>query len=422
MTRLHHLRRGWCPGALRPMPSGDGLLLRVRPRAGAFSTEALGAIARTAARCGSGEIDLTNRGNLQLRGIGEDTYSHAVALLKEAELLDDEAGAESVRNVVVDPLSGVDPARANLRHVAARLEESLSLDQRFWSLPGKFGFSLSGSHRPWVGGEPAADIMVWVTSDGGLAIGLDGDLTSVACTSEDGVHGLLLRLAKVFLDIQADDPGLIRMKDATAQFGSAEIFARAKVMATASSIKMERTSVPLVGVLGKPGFAAGIGLPFGRIRAGELQTLCRAARDLEVEKVHTGPGRALVFPAGFDAAIVLVAEAENFDLITSPEDVRLLIDVCPGAPACRNATTDTRRDAQNIIATLNGALMGRSLHISGCEKGCARPGAAALTLVARNGLYDIIQDDGPGGAVAVAGVAPERLSESITGIINGQVP
>jgi precorrin-3B synthase len=421
MTRLPHLRKGWCPGALRPMASGDGLLLRVRPRAGAFSIEALGAIARTAARCGSGEIDLTNRGNLQLRGIGEDTYSNAVALLKEADLLDDEAGAESVRNVVVDPLSGVDPARANLRDVAARLEESLSFDQGLWSLPGKFGFSFSGSHRPWIGGGPAADIMVWAASDGGLAIGLDGDLTSIARTSEDGVLGVLLRLAKVFLDIQANDPGVTRMKGATARFGSAEVFARAGVAGSPCAV-MERTSGLPVGVLGRPGFAAGIGLPFGRIRAEKLQALCQNARDLGVAKVHTGPGRVLIFPAGFDAAIALVAEAEKLNLITSPEEVRLLIDVCPGAPACRNATTDTRRDAQNLIATLNRALAGLSLHISGCEKGCARPGAAALTLVARSGLYDIIRDDGPGGATAVAGVAPERLEEAITGIINGQVP
>ena len=26
--------RGWCPGALRPMQSGDGLVVRLRPQAG----------------------------------------------------------------------------------------------------------------------------------------------------------------------------------------------------------------------------------------------------------------------------------------------------------------------------------------------------------------------------------------------------
>ena len=29
--------KGWCPGALRPMLSGDGLVLRVRPHGGRLS-------------------------------------------------------------------------------------------------------------------------------------------------------------------------------------------------------------------------------------------------------------------------------------------------------------------------------------------------------------------------------------------------
>ncbi len=31
------MRRGWCPGVLRPMPSGDGLLVRVHPPGGALT-------------------------------------------------------------------------------------------------------------------------------------------------------------------------------------------------------------------------------------------------------------------------------------------------------------------------------------------------------------------------------------------------
>ncbi|MET0407687.1 MAG: precorrin-3B synthase, partial [Hyphomicrobium sp.] len=74
MTSAAHLIKGWCPGALRPMRSGDGLLVRIRPRAGAFSLSALSTIAEVAAGFGSGEIDLTNRGNLQIRGISETTF------------------------------------------------------------------------------------------------------------------------------------------------------------------------------------------------------------------------------------------------------------------------------------------------------------------------------------------------------------
>ena len=31
--------KGWCPSALRPMQSGDGLVVRVRPRGGRLSAE-----------------------------------------------------------------------------------------------------------------------------------------------------------------------------------------------------------------------------------------------------------------------------------------------------------------------------------------------------------------------------------------------
>ena len=45
MTARSLLRKGWCPGALRPMESGDGLLLRIRPRLGTLRVAALSTIA-----------------------------------------------------------------------------------------------------------------------------------------------------------------------------------------------------------------------------------------------------------------------------------------------------------------------------------------------------------------------------------------
>ena len=61
--------KGWCPGARRPMPSGDGLIARVRPHGGCLPVTALEHLADAAARFGNGQIDLTRRANLQIRGI-----------------------------------------------------------------------------------------------------------------------------------------------------------------------------------------------------------------------------------------------------------------------------------------------------------------------------------------------------------------
>ena len=67
------LRKGWCPGALRPMPSGDGLLVRLRLSGGALSADLARQISRLASRHGNGAIDLTQRANLQLRGVRDET-------------------------------------------------------------------------------------------------------------------------------------------------------------------------------------------------------------------------------------------------------------------------------------------------------------------------------------------------------------
>ena len=53
--------KGWCPGALRPMESGDGLLVRIKPWGGAFTVAQTAGLAELATRLGNGQIDLTRQ-------------------------------------------------------------------------------------------------------------------------------------------------------------------------------------------------------------------------------------------------------------------------------------------------------------------------------------------------------------------------
>jgi precorrin-3B synthase len=91
------------------MATGDGFLLRIRPRIGRLSAEEARAVAAVARGSGNGLIDLTSRGNLQLRGLQPDTLEEAQALLAAAGLLDGTPEAEATRNVLVSPLTGLDP-------------------------------------------------------------------------------------------------------------------------------------------------------------------------------------------------------------------------------------------------------------------------------------------------------------------------
>ena len=64
--------RGWCPTAWRPMAAGDGLLVRVRPSLGRLTREQMLGLCDAALAWGNGQIDVTNRANLQIRGVAED--------------------------------------------------------------------------------------------------------------------------------------------------------------------------------------------------------------------------------------------------------------------------------------------------------------------------------------------------------------
>jgi precorrin-3B synthase len=418
MTVAAHLRKGWCPGALRPMRSGDGLLVRVRPRAGAFSLSALRAIATSAGRFGSGEIDLTNRANLQLRGISDDTYEAALRSLDAAELIDQSAASEAVRNVVVDPLSGIDPARADIRGLAAGIEAVLVEDQRFLALPGKFGFSLSGNPAPRIGGR-AADIMIASEGDH-FIVCLDGAIDVVCGANLNDVVRAAQDLALVFLELRENDSSFTRMRDAVSRLGPATIFAMAGLRASGPPPVHPYAQSGHVGLLVREEemFGVGIGLPFGRIIADQLGALCDAAAAAGVTDVHTSPIRVLVFPTrDRKRGAAFLEVADKVGLIAAASDARLAMDVCPGSPACRNASTDTRGDAQRLVEGLDMGLSDYSLYVSGCEKGCARHAKADFTLIARNGHYDIIRNGSAGDPIAIADVAPDDIVKAISRFI-----
>jgi precorrin-3B synthase len=300
----------------------------------------------------------------------------------------------------------------------------LVASQVFQQLPGKFGFSFSGSPEPCIGGR-AADVMISAAAPGSVAISLDGSASVAAIVPTDSAVEAAIRVAAVFLELCLADPTIGRMKDAVARRGCAAIYAAAGLSAAQLSPEAGTLACPPpVGLLKSEGlvFAAGVGLPFGRLLAGELEALYGIGLCVGVKSARTSPQRALVFPVnGEGQARAVLSEAAYRGLIIEPGDARLKLDVCPGSPACRNASTETRRDAMHLVESLENAIAALpSLHISGCEKGCARRGVAAVTLVARNGRYDIVRGDGPTGPVAVAGVAPSALSAALAQLIGGR--
>lgn len=132
-----------CPGVLRPWTADDGLLVRLRLVGGHLSGSQLEALFGVSERFGDGDVHLTTRANLQVRGLGPACpLSEEIVTAFEATGLLPSRTHELVRNILVSPQSGYAGGRVDLRPIAAELDALLLADPLLGALPGRFLFVL----------------------------------------------------------------------------------------------------------------------------------------------------------------------------------------------------------------------------------------------------------------------------------------
>lgn len=404
-------RKGWCPGALRPMPAKDGLLARLRISGATLPAQGLRRIASAGRAHGSGFFDLTSRANLQIRGVSPQSLPPLLEDLDALGLIDATFAAEQVRNVLVNPLAGLE-ALEDIRPIAAALEAKLSEDQALHALPAKFGFLLDDGVALPLDSVPA-DIRFRHLADGhDFAVALGGTAARaifLGVCAKDEIMRVALKLAHNFLRLGAElpqDPP--RMRDLLLAIGLDRLAVETGLRQTPTYPlpPIAETDPSPIGVLriGEEAFCFGAGAAFGRISSSMLEAAADAAEKFGSGEVRLSPWRALILPgvkAGNAEKLHLFLGSHEF--ITAPEDHRLAVAACGGLPACTSATTDTQADALTL-SDLARRLQktGIALHLSGCDKGCARPAATAYTLVGQAGLYDLILNGTPANGIRAA--------------------
>jgi precorrin-3B synthase len=386
-------RKGWCPGTLKPMETGDGLLARVRARRGRLSLDQAAALAGAAIFCGNGAIGLTGRANLHLRGLSEAILPDLHARLEGVGLLDADPEIERLRNIVASPLDDLDSeALLNLGPSVAALEMGLAQDEALRLLPAKFSFVFDAIGRLPLG-DIEADIRFEASHDRTLAVFLAGDdvLATRCAPAEAG--DVAARLGRAFLALAgAGEAAPRRMRALVERTGALAVFADANCETMPSARSQQRAV--LRDILGARQFGAafvvGAAAPFGDIDAVQFRALVERARALGASGMRLTPWRAFLI-TGLDqrGAESLVHSMARHGFIVDADDPRLRIAACPGAPACMHGHRSVRDDATRWAARLpkgDGVI----LHISGCAKGCARPAATAATLTATATGYDLI--------------------------------
>ncbi|WP_407192669.1 precorrin-3B synthase [Bradyrhizobium sp. STM 3566] len=353
--------KGWCPGALRPMLSGDGLVVRVRPFGGRLEAPQISGLADLAERFGNGLIDLTSRANLQIRGVKEDGHRPLLDGLAQLALLDPDADIEARRNILVTPFwSSGDETQS----LAAELEEALA--ESGLVLPTKFGFAVDDGRSRVLAGD-SADIRIERDRSGRLLVRADGARLG-RCVERGQAVSAALALASWFLISGGARGGRGRM--------AAHIASGATLP---QSLRGETEPAPVMAAA-RPGpypQGAMVGVAFGQMLHATLRQFSgygHALRMTPWRMVLSEGNREMPSGAG---------------LITEPYDPALRVIACSGAPRCREAHADTRALAAALAPRI--AADGR-LHVSGCRKGCAHSGTAAVTLIATRAGFDLVRD------------------------------
>ncbi|MBT8154344.1 precorrin-3B synthase [Epibacterium ulvae] len=353
---------GWCPGALRPMQSGDGLVVRIRTPLGRLSQEQATRVAELSQEFGNGLLDLSARANLQLRGVSRDNHAALIAALQEIGLVDDTAKSEALRNIVVTPFWQTDDLNTQLaRALAHQLAQTVDL-----ALPGKFGFAIDTAQAP-VLQSTAADIRIEVGTDGHLLLCADGSDLGKPVTEATAAQEAIT-LARWFLDQGGAPDGRGRMQ---------RLLARRAIPSVFTAPRRACAQQPTPGTVETCPKGHLVALEFGQIAADQLRELA------DLGAIRLTPWRMLLLEG--NAAI-----PDLPGLILDATDPRLQVVACTGAPGCLQAHAQTRALARQLAPRIP---QGKTLHISGCAKGCAHPKPADLTLTARSPTtFDLIRN------------------------------
>ncbi|KAA8886041.1 precorrin-3B synthase [Nocardia colli] len=386
-----------CPGVLRLHEAADGPLARVRVPGGQVKPGQLVVLAEAARELGDGNIELTSRGNIQLRQVRD--AGELTGRLEAAGLLPSHSH-ERVRNIVASPLSGRIGGSADVHGLVPVLDAGLLAGPRLAELPGRVLFTLDDG-RGDVSGL-GGDIGVHATGTDEFALILAGRDSGIRISAADAVD-VMLAAAHGFLDLRGDEAGRWRLHEI--ENGADQVAELLGLNRAADRVELTAAQNIPIGWLDQDNglVALGAGVRLGSLPARTAEFIAAVERP-----VFITPWRSLVLPDLDEwTAEQVVRVLAPMDLIFDANSPWLQVSACAGRPGCAKSLTDVRADAtaavesgrvlpptpnprthQDIpILPANELTVAGRQHWSGCDRRCGRPQTPATDVIATESGY-----------------------------------
>lgn len=396
MTELPVPRPSACPGLLRIVQALDGGICRIKLPGGALAANQARVIAEVAQHHASGVLELTNRSNLQIRGVRAESEQDLIRALLDANLGPSVADADDVRNLMLSPAAGLDRQQhMDTRPLAEDLLALLQDKRALHALSAKFAIQLDGgeslcmlehAHDLWLRALPGTPQQ--------LVFGLAGYPTDkpigmVAAT--DAVH-LVEAILVTFLECAGPEQSRIRqlLESIPAEELLRRVQGRLPIALSPVPANWQRHTPAADAPFGivaqrQPGLAmVAASAPLGRIDAQQLLAVAELARVHGDGSLRLTPWQGLLIPNVQldEAADTVLAALEQAGLLTSSAAPLASLIACTGSAGCARGLADTKNDALELAACLQQQGARPRVHLSGCSRSCAAAHVAPFTLLA----------------------------------------
>ncbi|MCP3802533.1 hypothetical protein NLX83_24995 [Allokutzneria sp. A3M-2-11 16] len=368
-------RRDACPGAVTVHGAADGGLARIRVPGGTMTAPQFHAVFAASAALGDGQLELTSRANIQIRGLRPGAEAKLAERLREAGLLPS-LSHERVRNIIASPLGADQP-------LVDELDRELCSWPELADLPGRFLITVdSQGDVSGLGGDVG---LARVGPDWALLLASQD--TGVRVPENQTVTTVIAAAQAFLVERRRQGSAAWRLHELTE--GPQRVLQRLALPVTRRRL-MVRPAVPL-----RTGFATPrtlvVGAPLGRLDAAQSRELLRAAGPT----LRLTPWRSIVL-RGVEPSTVV-----GRDLIIDPNSPWHGVTSCAGMPGCVKAVADVRADAAAWLRERPEPSAQR-VHWSGCSRRCGRPQGQVIDVVATDEGYEVNEKLAPDTAAALA--------------------
>jgi ferredoxin-nitrite reductase len=460
------VERSICPDIYHPAVARDGLLTRLRIPGGVLNESQCLTIAQLLESTGLEYIQVTNRANLQLRGLAQDLAPELLTRLADGGLAAIDTAVDGIRNVMLSPTAGIDAQELiDVRPLADAWHEYLTHHPELGVLSTKFSVGFDGGGTVGIIDRPN-DITLLAVGDNEfslhLGIGERGDapipvgvrlglaeclpmLAAIAQSYRQGIEVLggdarrKPRLRDVIRHwgltgfseiVQREFTGsrrfIFKNLGERGERGAGRWEMGGKWVAELENHSLDREDGNYhLGVhqQSQTGFYyLGIVLPLGRWTIDQIKGLGKIAARYGSGNIRLTPWQNTIVPDINERDLVRVQELiTDLGLVQTANHPSSLLRACAGATGCQFGATDTQHDAidlANYLAAKFSLDRPLNIHFSGCDKSCAQHDLADITLWGhqpspeRTGSYRL----------SIAGLTAEAGQDSIDLLPPERVP